>query len=160
MPHAHGYRSKTRDLFQKGFGKHGAVPLGRIMTVYRMGDYVDVVADASIHKGMPHKYYHGRTGRVFDVTQHSVGVVVNKKVRGNILPKKIHVRIEHVRKSQCREAFKERVRENDKKKVQAKKEGKRLSTKRIPVQPLESHVVDGSKTHVEFMNPLKFRYLF
>mmetsp|Transcript_24692 Transcript_24692/g.18695 ORF Transcript_24692/g.18695 Transcript_24692/m.18695 type:complete len:161 (-) Transcript_24692:37-519(-) len=160
MPHAFGKRAKTRDLFQKKFRKHGPVPLARIMTVYKQGDYVDVVADSSIHKGMPHKFYHGKTGRVFNVTQHSVGVVVNKRVGGRIIPKKIHVRIEHVRKSQCREAFKRRVRENDAKKEQAKKDGKRLNLKRVPVQPKENHVVDVSKTKVEYMNPLKFRYLF
>ncbi len=99
MPHCHGYRQKTRHLFSKGFGKKGAVPLARIMTVYKTGDYVDVVADGSIHKGMPHKYYHGRTGRVFDVTPHAIGVTVNKRVRGYIIPKRIHVRIEHVRLS-------------------------------------------------------------
>jgi large subunit ribosomal protein L21e len=37
---------------------------------------------------MPHKSYHGKTGRVFNVTQHAVGVIVNKRVRGNILPKR------------------------------------------------------------------------
>lgn len=30
---------------------------------------------------MPHKVYHGRTGRVFDVTPHAVGIVVNKRVK-------------------------------------------------------------------------------
>ena len=130
------------------------------MTCYKKGDYVDIVADASIHKGMPHKYYHGRTGRIFDVNNHAVGVVVNKKVRGNILPKKIHVRIEHVRKSQCREAFKKRVRENDAKKREAKKTGVKICTKRVNVQPREAHVVEGAKTHIEYMNPIKFRYLF
>ena len=78
MPHAFGYRARTRHLFSKAFGKHGAVPLSRMLTTYRMGDYVDVVADGSIHKGMPHKFYHGKTGRVFDVTQHALGVIVNK----------------------------------------------------------------------------------
>eukprot|EP00350_Pseudokeronopsis_sp_OXSARD2_P010832 CAMPEP_0170545322 /NCGR_PEP_ID=MMETSP0211-20121228/3747_1 /TAXON_ID=311385 /ORGANISM="Pseudokeronopsis sp., Strain OXSARD2" /LENGTH=130 /DNA_ID=CAMNT_0010849185 /DNA_START=105 /DNA_END=497 /DNA_ORIENTATION=+ len=130
------------------------------MTVYKQGDYVDVVADSSIHKGMPHKYYHGKTGRVWDVTPTAIGVVINKKVNGRIIPKKLHVRIEHVRKSQCREAFKRRVRENDAKKVQAKKDGVRLNLKRVPVLPRESHEVDVSKTKIEYMNPIKFRYLF
>ena len=67
MPHAHGYRARTRHLFSKAFGKHGAVPLSRIMVTYKKGDFVDVVADGSIHKGMPHKFYHGKTGRVFDI---------------------------------------------------------------------------------------------
>ena len=132
MPHAFGLRARTRHLFAKAFGKHGAVPLSRIMTVYRVGDIVDIVADGSIHKGMPHKFYHGKTGRVFDVNQHAIGVVVNKQVREKILPKKIHVRIEHLRKSQSREAFVQRVKENDKKKREAKLRNEKINTKRIP----------------------------
>merc|ERR1712113_748048 len=99
-------------------------------------------ADGSIHKGMPHKFYHGKTGRVFNVTAHAVGVVVNKHVNGRIVPKRIHVRIEHVRKSRSRLAFVERVKENDKAKIEAKKQGKKIVTKRIPKQPTEQHVVD------------------
>ena len=82
---------------------------------------------------MPHKFYHGKTGQVFDVTKHSVGVVVNKRVGGRIVPKRIHVRIQHVRKSQSREAFRTRVRANDALKREAKAAGKRVNTKRIPL---------------------------
>ena len=67
MPHCWGYRARTRHLFSKGFRKHGAVHHAKILTTYRKGDFVDVVADGSIHKGMPHKFYHGKTGRVYDV---------------------------------------------------------------------------------------------
>ena len=67
------------------------------MTTYKKGDYVDIIANGAVHKGMPHKYYHGKTGRVFDVNQHAIGVVVNKQVRGKILAKRVHLRIEHVR---------------------------------------------------------------
>jgi large subunit ribosomal protein L21e len=130
------------------------------MQTYRKGDFVDVIADGSIHKGMPFKFYHGKTGRVWDVTQHAVGVVINKQHRGRIIPKRIHVRIEHVRRSECREAFKRRVRENDAKKREAKLKGVKIFTKRIPAQPRESRVVDVSKTSVEFMNPFKHRDLF
>ena len=160
MPHCWGYRARTRHLFSKGFRKHGAVHLSKILTTYRKGDFVDVVADGSIHKGMPHKFYHGKTGRVFDVNQHAVGVVVNKLVKGVVFPKKIHVRIEHVRKSQCREAFKRRVRENDAKKREAKKTGVKINTKRVPTQPKGLRLVEASKTTTEFMNPIKYRLLF
>jgi large subunit ribosomal protein L21e len=37
---------------------------------------------------MPFKFYHGKTGRVFNVTQHAVGIIVNKQVRGKILAKR------------------------------------------------------------------------
>ena len=160
MPHCFGYRARTRHLFSKGFRNHGPVHLSKIMQTYRKGDFVDVIADGSIHKGMPHKFYHGKTGRVWDVTQHAVGVVINKQHRGRIVPKRIHVRIEHVRRSECREAFKRRVRENDAKKREAKAQGKKVFTKRIPAQPRESHTVDVSKTSVEFMTPFKHRDLF
>ena len=160
MPHAFGYRAITRHLFSKGFRTHGPVHLSKIMQTYRHGDFVDIIADGSIHKGMPHKFYHGKTGRVFDVTQHAVGVVINKQHRGRIIPKRIHVRIEHVRRSECREAFKRRVRENDAKKREAKAKGVKIFTKRLPQQPKESHTVDVKATSIEFMNPFKHRDLF
>ena len=160
MPHCFGYRARTRDLFSQGYRKHGPVSLSKIMTIYKVGDIVDVVANGSIHKGMPYKFYHGKTGRVFNVTQHAIGVIVNKQVREKIIPKRIHVRIEHVRQSQSREAFKKRVRENDKLKREAKAKGQKVFTKRIPQQPKEAHVVDTDKTSIDFMNPLKHRDLF
>merc|ERR1712099_160783 len=122
----------TRDLFSKSFRKHGTVGLSKYLTNYKKGDYVDVIADGSIHGGMPHKFYHGKTGRIFDVTTHAVGVIVNKRVNTRIVPKRIHVRVEHVRLSQCREAFKARVRDNDAKKRAAKESGKRVEIKRVP----------------------------
>ncbi len=45
------------------------------------GDYVDIKVDPSVHKGMPFKYYHGRTGVVFNVTKRAIGVTVKKLVR-------------------------------------------------------------------------------
>ena len=130
------------------------------MEVYKKNDFVDIIADGSIHKGMPHKFYHGKTGRVFDVNQHAIGVIINKQYKGRIIPKRIHVRIEHVRRSECREAFKRRVRENDAKKQAAKLKGEKVFTKRINVQPREARLVDVSKTSVEFMNAYKHRDLF
>ena len=52
------------------------------------------------------------------------------------------------------------MRKNDAAKREAKKNNKKISTKRIPAQPKEAHVAEASKTKTEFMNPLKFRYLF
>lgn len=112
-----------------------------------MGDYVDVVANSTIHKGMPHKYYHGRTGIVFNVTKRAVGVEVNKPVGNRIEKKRINVRIEHVRPSTCRIDFLKRVKDIDAKKRQAKAEGKVLpieEIKRFPVGPKPGFVVSPS----------------
>ena len=83
-------------------------------------DIVDVIADPSVQKGMPYSYYHGRTGIVFNVTKNAIGVEVNKVVGNRQLRKRLHVRIEHVRKSRCNEHFLKRVKENDKLKQEAK----------------------------------------
>ena len=160
MPHAHGYRARTRHLFSKPFRSHGPIGLSKILTTYRKGDYVDIIALGSVQKGMPHKFYHGKTGRVFDVNQTAIGVIVNKQVRGKVLPKRIHVRIEHVRQSECREAFKRRVRENDKLKREAKAKGQKVNTKRVNTLPRDQRLVDTKLTSIDFMNPFKHRDLF
>ena len=157
MPHTNGLRGRTRHLFSKEFRRHGLGPLTPTLVTYRVGDYVDVVGDGSVQSGLPHKFYHGKTGRVFNVTKNGLGVVVNKRVGHRIIPKRINVRHEHVRKSASREAFKERIKQNDKLKAEANKAGKKISTKRIPGQPKAAHVV---KSEVEVLNPLRFRYVF
>merc|ERR1719409_1747696 len=96
----------------------------------KVGDYVDIFADPSVHKGMPFKHYHGRTGIVFNVTKSSVGVRVNKPVNGRIIEKRIHVRIEHVRKSKCQKEILARVIENEAAKEEARKTGKKVNLKR------------------------------
>jgi large subunit ribosomal protein L21e len=70
---------------------------------------------------MPFKFYHGRTGKIFNVNRTSLGVVVNKLVGNRIIPKRIHVRPEHIRPSKCREAFVGRIQECDRLKTEANK---------------------------------------
>ena len=111
MPHSFGYRGKTRDLFSRPFRCHGPEHLSTYLTVFKKGDYVDIVGNGSIHKGMPHKYYVGKTGRVFDISPNSIGVIINKKVRTRVVQKRIHVRVEHLKISTCNANFKKHVKE-------------------------------------------------
>jgi large subunit ribosomal protein L21e len=76
-----------------------------------------------------------RTGIVFNVTPHAVGIIVNKRVGGRILAKRINIRIEHIKHSKSREGFLKRVVENRDKLAEAKKTGKRVVLKRSPVAP-------------------------
>ncbi len=128
MPHSFGYRARTRSLFSQDFRKHGPVALSKYLTTFKIGEYVDVKANGSIHKGMPHKFYHGKTGVIWNITPRAVGVIVNKQVRNRIIPKRIHVRIEHVRKSRCREEFLNRLKKNNQVKQDAKKNQRSLIT--------------------------------
>ncbi|KAA0160693.1 hypothetical protein FNF27_08231 [Cafeteria roenbergensis] len=145
MPHSFGYRARTRDLFSRKFRKAGTLAISKTyMPVYKMGDYVDVVANSAQQKGMPHRFYHGRTGIVFNVTPSSIGVEVNKQVRSRILKKRIHVRVEHVRHSKCRAGFLARVQKIGAIKEAAKKTGIKApieQIKRFPTQPKAGYFV-------------------
>jgi len=134
MTHSWGYKSKTRHLFAKKFRRHGVPAVATILTNYKVGQYVDVVADPSVRAGMPHKYYHGRTGIVWNVTPRGVGVIVNKPHRNRILRKRICVRAEHVRPSNCRASFVAKQRQFLE--SQAAKKGKKLAPVKSTVNGL------------------------
>lgn len=80
MPHSFGYRARTRDMFKRKFGgalycyvnggtkvlkicaiyiEKGMIKLSTYLIPYRVGDIVDIKANAAQQRGMPHKYYHG-----------------------------------------------------------------------------------------------------
>lgn len=141
MVNTKGYRRGTRYLFSRPFRRHGVEPLSTFLKVYKRGDIVDIKGNGAFQKGMPHKYYHGKTGKVFNVTPHAVGVIVNKRVRNRIIPKRINVRVEHIKHSKCRQDFLERVKENEKKKKEAKAKGVKISCKRQPDAPKDAHFV-------------------
>eukprot|EP00850_Spirogloea_muscicola_P001899 SM000007S20859 [mRNA] locus=s7:640599:641381:+ [translate_table: standard] len=143
----HGLRSRTRDLFSRAFRKKGYIPLGTYLRTFRVGDYVDIKANAAVQKGMPFKFYHGRTGRIWNVTKRSLGVEMNKQVGNRIIKKRIHVRLEHVVQSRCHEEFLERRKRNDELKAEAKKRGEKISTKRQPAGPKPGFIVEGQTLH-------------
>jgi large subunit ribosomal protein L21e len=130
------------------------------LSTFRIGDIVDIKASGKIHKGMPHKNYHGKTGIVWNVTPRAVGVILNKRVNTRIVQKKIHVRIEHLKKSTSRDDFLARRRDNDAKRAAAKKEGKKISLKRVPEGPRASFTVPLSSVNIQTLKPAVFEELF
>jgi len=88
-----GYRAKTRRLLKKKPRERGKTGLSRILHEYKQGEKVVVKIDSSIHKGMPHRRYHGK-----------IGVIVDKRGRAYIVDvtqgkavKEIIVRPEHLK---------------------------------------------------------------
>lgn len=50
---------------RKNVREKGAVPpLSLLMIDYNPGDKVHIVINPSIHKGMPHRRYYGKTGEI------------------------------------------------------------------------------------------------
>jgi large subunit ribosomal protein L21e len=111
------------------------------LKIYKVGDIVDIKANGAIQKGMPHKYYHGKTGIVYNVTRTSVGVIVNKVVGHRYLEKRVNLRVEHVKHSKCRQEFLDRVKSNAAKRTEAKANGTSVQLKRQPATPREQRVI-------------------
>ncbi|EAT40556.1 AAEL007715-PA [Aedes aegypti] len=160
MTNSKGYRRGTRDMFSRPFRKHGTIPLSTYLKVYKAGDYVDIKGHGAVHKGMPYKAYHGKTGRVYNVTKHALGVIVNKRVRGKILAKRINVRIEHVKPSRCREDFLRRVKENDaaRHELKTKNPKAKICLKRKPQAPRGEQVIVNPPEPV-FLAPIPYEFV-
>lgn len=134
--------------------------IGVYLTKYKVGDLVDIKANSAIHKGMPHKYYHGRTGFVYNVSQRAVGVIINKEVNNRIIRKRLTVRIEHVKQSKSRLGFLERVKANEKIKTEAKAKGvKPVGIKRVPVQPRAGQLVKAKKAELVNLRPIPYVFV-
>ena len=89
---AKGYSRKTRSLLRRKPRERGKTGLSKILYEYKPGEKVVVKIDSSVHKGMPHRRYHGK-----------IGVIVNKRGRSYIVNvtqgravKEIIVRPEHI----------------------------------------------------------------
>jgi large subunit ribosomal protein L21e len=87
-----GYRAKTRFLLKRKPRERGKTGLSKILYEYKPGEKVVVKIDPSVHKGMPHRRFHGR-----------IGVITDKKGRAYIVNvtqgkavKEIIVRPEHL----------------------------------------------------------------
>lgn len=108
---------------------------------------------------MPYKYYHGRTGVVFNVTKRAVGVELMKPVKHRLIRKRICVRIEHVSPSRSREEFLNRVKSNEIIKKDARAKGTTVIAKRLPKPAAAGFLVVVTEANKpETMRPIPFDY--
>ncbi|CAL1694801.1 unnamed protein product [Somion occarium] len=156
MPHSFGYRARTRDMFKRGFKEHGPIKLSTYLVPYRVGDIVDIKANAAQQKGMPHKFYHGRTGIIYNVTPNAVGIIINKVVGNRYMEKRVNIRVEHIRHSKCRQEFLDRVKRNHDAHAAARAKGERVQLKRVPVLPRESRKVSTEGNAPQTIVPVPY----
>ena len=105
---SNGFRRGTRQLLRKDFGEHGMPGLSKILQKVKVGDFVDCKIDSSILKGMPHKYFHGKTGIVYNVNPRSYGVIFYRRSSGKYIERVMHIRPEHLSISRSTEDMKTR----------------------------------------------------
>ena len=146
-------------MFPRLFRKHGVVHLATYMQIYKKGDIVDIKGMGTVQKGMLHKCYHGKTGRVDNVTQHAVGIIVNTQVKGKILAKRTNVHMEHIKHSKSQDSFLKCVKENDQKKKEAKEKGTWVQLKCQPALPREVHFVKTNGKEPELLELISYEFI-
>ncbi|KAG9295238.1 hypothetical protein G9A89_000061 [Geosiphon pyriformis] len=156
MPHSYGIRARTRHMFARRFREKGSIRLSTYLKIYKVGDIVDIKANGAVQKGMPHKFYHGRTGIIYNVTKSAVGVIINKRVGNRFLEKRVNVRVEHIKHSKCRDDFLRRVKENARLKHEARAKGEKVNLKRQPELPRTARFVSTAKNIPETIAPIAY----
>ncbi|KAB0348363.1 hypothetical protein FD754_013220 [Muntiacus muntjak] len=158
MTNTNEKRRGTCYMFSRPIRKHGVVPLAMYMQIYKKGDIVDIKGMGTVQKGMPHKCCHGKTGRVYNVTQHALGIIVNKQVKGKILAKRINVPVEHIKHSKSLDSFLKHVKENDQERKETKK-GIWVQLKHQPVPPREAHFMRTNGKERELLKPIPYEFM-
>jgi large subunit ribosomal protein L21e len=92
MKKSRGYRAGTRKLLSKKPREKGKIGLSKLLHEYQPGNRVVVKINPSIHKGMPHRRYHGKVGAIVDKRGRSYVVSVTQGDAN----KEIIVRPEHL----------------------------------------------------------------
>jgi len=146
-------------MFSVDYKKNGPIGLKKWFVNYKVGDIVDIKTTGAQQKGMAHKSYHGKTGRIYNVSRRAVGIVVNKRIKNRILAKRINVRIEHIKHSTSRAGHLARAKENDDRKAAAKGERLGDKLKRQPAAPRDGHFVSAKNNAPEDVAPVRFDFL-
>uniref|UniRef100_H0XV64 60S ribosomal protein L21 n=1 Tax=Otolemur garnettii TaxID=30611 RepID=H0XV64_OTOGA len=152
-------RRGTRHMFSRPFRKHGVVLLATYMRIYKKGDIVDVKGMGTVQKGMPHKCDHGKTGSFYNVSQHTVGIVVNKQEK--ILVKRINVHTEHIKHAKSRDSFLKCVKENDQKNKEAKENPseKHAKPSNVRTKGIASFVTVNERRLPELLEPFPYEFM-
>ena len=89
---AKGYRRKTRYLLKRKPRERGKTGLSKVLREYEPEEKVVIKLDPSVHKGMPHRRFHGK-----------IGVIANKRGGSYVVnvtqgkaTKELIVRPEHI----------------------------------------------------------------
>ncbi len=92
MRKSKGYRNNTRRLLSRNPRERGKISLSRLLYAYKEGEKVVVKIDASVHRGMPHRRFHGKIGTI--VTKRGRSYVIDVPQGDSV--KEIIVRPEHL----------------------------------------------------------------
>jgi len=66
-----GLKSSTRHLLKKKPRTRGRAPITKALQTFEIGEKAHIVIEPSVHKGQPHRRFHGHTGTVVETRGNS-----------------------------------------------------------------------------------------
>ncbi len=90
-----GGRAKTRHSLSKKPRQRGRPTVNKMLQKFEPGDRVHIAIDPSVHKGMPHRRFNGKTGEVIGKRGSSYIV----KVRNILAWRQVIVHPAHLKKA-------------------------------------------------------------
>jgi len=90
-----GFRRKTRHKLSKPLREKGKISLKRYFQKFKPGDKVVLKSEPSIHKGMYHPRFHGKSG----IVKQKKGICYKVLIKDNKKEKILVVHPVHLRRS-------------------------------------------------------------
>ncbi len=94
MRRSKGTRQGTRNILRKKPRERGLIPITRALQQFEEGERARIKLEPSVHKGQPHRRFHGKTGVVIG----KQGEAFVLKISDGKMEKKVIARPEHLRK--------------------------------------------------------------
>ena len=142
MGRSGGKRSNTRNSFSRAFKKHGQEHSSTYIKNFKIGELVDISVNSSIQRGLPYKFYHGKTGKIFSITKFSAGVNVEKKVGNKKILKRLNIRLEHLNKSKTGVNFREKLKTRDiMRRLVNSRKGVLTNFKELGINKMQQHII-------------------
>lgn len=94
MKRSKGTRQGTRKILRKKPRERGQIPVNRALQDFEEGEQVKIMIEPSVHKGQPHRRFHGKTGHVKG--KRGQAYIIKVKVGGK--EKEVIARSEHLRR--------------------------------------------------------------
>ncbi len=94
MKKSKGIRQGTRNILRKKPREKGLIPITRALQQFEVGEKARIQLEPSVHKGMPHRRFQGKTGVILG----KQGEAFVMKVKDGNKEKTVIARPEHLRK--------------------------------------------------------------
>lgn len=94
MKRSKGTRQGTRKIMRKKPSERGLIPVTRALQEFEEGEKARIKIEPSVHKGRPHRRFHGKIG----IVEGKQGNSFVLKVKDGGKEKKVIARSEHLRK--------------------------------------------------------------